>query len=243
MFGTPRQGRRPLLLVLVFGAFLAIVGITASAQSVLVALHFSTGTLNAVVSSDSATTRALLNDAVHLSDLDPALPLGADARAELDARLAALTRPGEIVRVELRRLDGSIVAASGPVPSSGIAPASEAATAATGGETTVAIVPASEAGAAFPISEPTVLREFLPVTVGGDVRAVVAIWRDAAPILARLDGVRRDVVRVTLSAAAIASLLLYLIFRSAQGRLSRQTTALVEATRLDSLTGTLNHGA
>jgi diguanylate cyclase (GGDEF)-like protein/putative nucleotidyltransferase with HDIG domain len=51
------------------------------------------------------------------------------------------------------------------------------------------------------------------------------------------------VVAVTLSAALLASLLLFLIFRAAQGRLSRQTAALVESTRRDPLTSTLNHGA
>ena len=63
------------------------------------------------------------------------------------------------------------------------------------------------------------------------------------PILARLDELRRDVVLVTLTAAIVAAVLLFLIFRSAQGRLTRQTAALVEATRGDPLTGTLNHGA
>ena len=48
---------------------------------------------------------------------------------------------------------------------------------------------------------------------------------------------------VTLTAAIIAATLLFLIFRSAQGRLTRQTAALVEATRRDPLTDTLNHGA
>jgi diguanylate cyclase (GGDEF)-like protein len=48
---------------------------------------------------------------------------------------------------------------------------------------------------------------------------------------------------VTLSAGLVAAALLFLIFRSAQGRLTRQTLALVEATRRDPLTGTLNHGA
>jgi diguanylate cyclase (GGDEF)-like protein len=71
----------------------------------------------------------------------------------------------------------------------------------------------------------------------------VGIWRDAVPILARLDEIRRDVVLVTLTAAVFAAVLLFLIFRSAQGRLTRQTAALVEATQRDSLTGTLNHGA
>ena len=49
MFGSQPRTRRPLLLILVFGAFLAIIGITATAQAILVSLHFSTGTLNTIV--------------------------------------------------------------------------------------------------------------------------------------------------------------------------------------------------
>ena len=48
MFGTSPRLRRPLLLVLVYGAFLALVGITATAQSVMVSAHFSTAMLNDV---------------------------------------------------------------------------------------------------------------------------------------------------------------------------------------------------
>src|SRR4029079_17544118 len=83
----------------------------------------------------------------------------------------------------------------------------------------------------------------LPISTGGQVRGVVGIWRDAVPILARLDEIRRDVVIVTLTAAVVAAALLFLIFRSAQVRLTRQTAALVDATQRDALTGTLNHGA
>jgi hypothetical protein len=104
--------------------------------------------------------------------------------------------------------------------------------------------PVAEAGASTPeLGSPTVLREFLPISASGKVQAVIGIWRDAVPILARLDGVRRDVVAVTLSASIVVSILLFLIFRSAQGRLTRQTAALVEASRRDPLTGLLNHGA
>jgi diguanylate cyclase (GGDEF)-like protein len=48
---------------------------------------------------------------------------------------------------------------------------------------------------------------------------------------------------VTLSAGLIAAIALYLVFRSAQGRITRQTAALVDALDRDTLTGTLNHGA
>ena len=105
-------------------------------------------------------------------------------------------------------------------------------------------MPSAEAGAGpGELGSPTILREFLPIKTDGEVRAVVGIWRDAVPVLERLDRVRRDIVAVTLTAAIIAAMLLFLIFRSAQGRLTRQTAALVDATRRDQLTDTLNHGA
>ena len=81
MFGSRPRTRRPLLLILVFGAFLAIIGITATAQAILVSLHFSTGTLNTIVASDSATVRAVLNHTLQLRDLDPAAgPTSASTR-------------------------------------------------------------------------------------------------------------------------------------------------------------------
>jgi diguanylate cyclase (GGDEF)-like protein len=243
MFGSQPRTRRPLLLILVFGVFLGIIGITATAQSVMVSLHFSTGTLNTVVASDSATVRAILNDSVELRYLDPAVGPTETERTALETQLAALIRPGEILRVELRRLDGTIVAANGP-GLAGITMGAASATLAPSSQPSVAIVPVAEAGAGpGDLGSPTILREFLPISTGGELRAVVGIWRDAVPVLERLDRVRRDIVAVTLTAAIIAAILLFLIFRSAQARLTRQTAALLDATRRDPLTDTLNHGA
>src|SRR4029077_8117031 len=81
-----------------------------------------------------------------------------------------------------------------------------------------------------------ILREYLPVVSDGKVWAVVGLWRDADPIYSRLDSSRTSVVAVTLTAAAIIAFVLYVMFRSAQGRITRQTTALIEATRRDPLT-------
>src|SRR4029077_14201824 len=115
MFGSQPGTRRPLLFLLVFGAFLAIIGITATAQAILVSLHFSTGTLNTIVASDSATVRAVLNQTLQLRDLDPGAGAATgDDRAALEHELASLTGPGEILRAELRGLDGTILAASDP---------------------------------------------------------------------------------------------------------------------------------
>jgi diguanylate cyclase (GGDEF)-like protein len=241
--GSVRGTRRPLLLVLVFGVFLAIIGITATAQAVMVSLNFSASTLNTIVAGDAATVRAVLDDRVQLHYLDPAIGPTPAEQTALETELAALTAPADILLVELLRLDGTIVAASRPgLAGMAISPASMSA--ALGGTASAELLPVTEAGAGAPdLGSPTVLRELLPISAGGEVRAVIGIWRDAVPILGRLDDVRRDVVAVTLTAGVVVSILLFLIFRAAQGRLTRQTAALIEASRRDPLTGSLNHGA
>jgi diguanylate cyclase (GGDEF)-like protein len=244
MFGSRPRTRRPLLLFLVFGAFLAIIGITATAQAVLVSLNVSTSTMNTIVASDAATVRAVLDDSVQLRFLDPAVGPTDAERAALEAQLGALTGPADILRVELRRLDGTIVAASQPGLGHLATDGGPATDTARAGQTSVAMVSAADAAAGpGDLGTPTVLREFLPIKTDGVVRAVIGIWRDGVPILQRLDQIRRDVVAVTLNAGLVAAILLYLIFRAAQGRLTRQTAALVEATERDPLTGSWNHGA
>src|SRR4029077_3276574 len=116
--------------------------------------------------------------------------------------------------------------------------------AAASGAAQARMIDATDAAAgAADLGPSTMIREFLPIAVNGNVLGVVCIWRDATPILERLDGVRRDVVVVTISAGLVAAALLFLVFRAAQARLSRQATALLEASRRDPLTGVMNHGA
>jgi diguanylate cyclase (GGDEF)-like protein len=244
MFGTRARAPRPVLLILVYGAFLAIVGAAATAQSVLLGAHFSTATLTGLVGSDAATIRAFVNAYVEPEQLSPTSPPSATEVASLEAQLATLPRPGEILRVELRRLDGMIVAASEPGLGGMAAPTAGEFGAALGGTPQAAIGPAADAAAGpGTLASPTILREFLPLSVEGQVHGVVGIWRDAVPILERLDGMRREIVIVTLAAALVAAALLFLVFRSAQARLTRQTAALLESTRRDPLTDTLNHGS
>src|SRR5262245_25271601 len=211
----------------------------------MVSAHFSAATLNDVVGSDAATTRAFVNANLRATDLGSGPP-PADRVAALERGLASLTATGEILRVELRRPDGTVVAASVPGLSGAVAGAEPAFLDAAAGKPRAAIVPRAEAATApgaGALTADTLIREDLPIETGDVVRGVVVMWRDAAPVLARLADVRRDVVLVTLSAALIAAALLFLIFRAAQGRISRQTAELVEATRRDPLTGSLNHGA
>jgi diguanylate cyclase (GGDEF)-like protein len=244
VFGSQPRARAPVLLILVYGAFIALVGITATAQAVLVTAHFTATTLNDVVGSDAATTRAFLNAYVKPGYFDGTAASTPGELSRLESQLATLTKTGEILRVELRLPDGTILAANDPQLRGLAMPVTAEFTLAVGGKPHGAIAPieTAEAGPGL-VGSDTFLREFLPVILDGKVRGVVAIWRDAAPILARLADVRRDVVAVTLTAAAFAAVLLFLLFRSAQGRLSRQAAALVESGRRDVVTGTLNHGA
>ena len=71
MLGTLAHPRKPILLLLVFGVFLMIVGITALAQAVLVSTTYSQSILEAVVGGDAATVRALVNENLTAKDLEP----------------------------------------------------------------------------------------------------------------------------------------------------------------------------
>jgi diguanylate cyclase (GGDEF)-like protein len=243
VFGTQPGVRRPILLILVYGVFVALVGITATAQAAMVSAHFSASTLNAIVGSDSATTRAFINANVAVRFFEPGGAREAEL-ARLESQLATLVRPNEILRIELRLPDGTILAASDPSLRGTARPPDPTFSAAAAGDVQAAFVtPGSDGAAPGDLGTSSLLREYLPIIANDEILAIVGIWRDGEPVLARLDEVRRDVVLLTLTAGLVAAVLLFLVFRSAQGRLTRQTNALVESTRLDPLTGTLNHGA
>src|SRR5258705_2043797 len=107
MSGSKPRIRRPVLLLLVYGAFLALVGITATAQAAMVSAHFSTATLNDVVGSDAATLRAFVNAHldVHYLDEAGAGPTAAQL-ASLGQQLRTLTAAGGIPLGADRPLEG-----------------------------------------------------------------------------------------------------------------------------------------
>ena len=240
--------RRPVLLLLVYGAVLVIVGITATFQASLVSAHFSRTALEALIESDSTAVRGLVNRDLLASDLTAAAPTPARVAA-LERALATLATSGGIIHAEVRLPDGTIVASDeAGMAGRQIEPDATFRSAAAGdGGAEFLPVGAADGSAASlgtKIVGDTVLREALPLTLAdGSVAAVVGLWRDAGPILAQLDGVRREIVVLTLSAALIVALLLTIIFRAAQARITQQTAELLEATRRDPLTGLLNHGA
>ena len=244
-FGDRLRAPRQVLLLIVFGVLLAVVGVTATSQAAMVSVYASTSTLNSFVQSDMATIRGfahegLSTDVVTRPQLPPA------ALAALEDLIATLTSKGEILRVELRRPDGSVVAASDAgLAGTTVPPGDDFRRAVDEARTQVSVVdtPAAEIAGNQALDTTSVLREFLPLKIGDQVVLVAGVWRDAAPILGGLDDLRRDVVVVTITAALIAAITLYLVFRGAQGRLARQSEALLEASLRDPLTGTLNHGA
>jgi diguanylate cyclase (GGDEF)-like protein len=244
MFGMERRFPRPVLLVIVYGIFLVIVGATAMTQTIMVSAQFSTSTINNVIGSDTALVRLFVAGALSPEDVGPTGP-DAERLAALEERLRTLLAPGKIVHVEVRLPDGTVIASDRPEARGIVAPTTtDFATALQGRTATAGIDLSAESEAMGPALMPTsVLREYFPLVTDGGVMGVVAVWRDAEPILTQLDEMRRNVVLLTLSAGLIASAVLFFVFRSAQKRISRQTRALIDASRLDVLTGRLNHGA
>ena len=236
--------RHPVVLILVYGIFLMIVGVTATAQAVMVSAHFSTNTLSSIVSTDTTVVRAFVTSFVSPDDF-AAGTLPGERQKIIERQLQTLVGPGTILRVEVRRPDGTVIFADDPSLRGAAAPSSDAFARASAGRTAVVdIVDVGASDATGPaLATSTVVREYFPLRLDANVVGIVGVWRDAVPILAQLDEVRRNIVIVTLSAASVAAFVLFLVFRSAQARITRQTQALIESTQRDPLTGTLNHGA
>jgi diguanylate cyclase (GGDEF)-like protein len=244
-FGARPRAPRPVLLTIVFGVLLALVGITATSQAVMVSIYASTSTLDSIIKSDVATVRGFVHHGLDARILEPESMSAEDLEA-LQGLIATVVNKGEILRVELRLPDGQVVAANEPSLAGTVVPASpDFALAVASGKAQLALVDVGSAETApgSPLDTRNVVREYVPLSLDGRVALVVGVWRDATPIIGQLDALRRDVVTVTITAALIAAVTLYLVFRGAQGRLTRQAEALIEAGRRDALTGTLNHGA
>ncbi|HEY7590218.1 MAG TPA: diguanylate cyclase [Candidatus Limnocylindrales bacterium] len=241
-FGSLPHPPRPVLLLIVYGLFLVVVGVTATAQTILVSANFANAALTQVVGSDAGSVRAFVNINLLESDLSP--NVDADRRTTLANGLQALIRNGNLSHIEIRLPDGTIAISEDPsLGGTRIEPSADFERALTGIPVPNIVRDGAATEAAASLEPQDVIREYLPVSTDGTVRAVIGVWRDAAPVLQALDGIRQQVVLVTISGALVAAVFLFFVFRAAQGRIRRQTTALIEATRRDAVTGLLNHGA
>ncbi len=243
-FGRRRRPPRPVLLMIVFGLFLAIIGVTATAQTILVSMQVLTATSNATLSNDAATVRTFVNGLVQPNDLTVAAEPA--HVASVASSLALIAEHGGIVRIEIRDPHGVVRLTSEPsaqgVPA---APSTAFEAVLADGKPQVAFVADGDETETVGTNPPEggLIREYFPLKgANGVIQGVVAVWRDDAPIVDAVSSARTYVVVVTLSAALVVALLLFLIFRSAQRRIINQTEQLVEAERLDALTGLANHG-
>ena len=223
-----------MLLALVYGVFLVLAGITATALVFVSSMHVSSAMLEAVVSQDGAIAELFVDGRLRRADLDPATL--SDARADqLEAALQELVSQAGMTRIDVRALTGAILFSSQPGGRGQSPAAHEAMATAIAGHPTADLVEQGDA---------TNILEYLPLKSGdGEPMAVVAIIRDAAPILTRIDLARRDIVVVTAAAGLLLAIILLGVFRAAHRRIQRQQALLFEAERRDPLTELLNHGA
>lgn len=234
-----------MLLALVMGVVLVLVGVTGSALVAVASDNLSRATLTSVVSRDASLVELFVNGNLRGTDLDADGPSTARV-AELSGVLAALSERDSIVRIEVRNLGGRVIV-SDATDIIGAAGGSSSGmrSALVGKPTAVLLEAGTNLDAAGDLSNSAgMVQEYLPIVdASQEPLAVVALWRDASKLMASLDDTRREVMLVTLVAGLLLAGMLFLVFRAAQARLTRQHRQLLEATRSDALTGMLNHGA
>ena len=201
-----RLGRRvrPVLLLLVFGGFLLIVGTTASGQAFFVSADTRQALLESAVGSDTATVRSFVGLNLTPADLAPGGPTAA-RREMLRKGLALMVDRGGILHAALLAPDGTVLVSDDGVGEGSLAPLTADLTTSVKNKVVRAdLVGSDAAGAIAPLGSPSILTEYVPIMAGGQVYAVAAIWRDAAPILAHLDEARLHVVASTIIAGLIS---------------------------------------
>jgi diguanylate cyclase (GGDEF)-like protein len=239
--------RRFTLLILVYGASVMLVALTGVALVALVSGHVTSTAIDSSVSSDRSLVRSFIVEDLRPSDIAAEGP-DAVRVAQVQQGLAALIDPSGngILQVKIYSTDGRILYSDRPELRGRPAGDDDELTEAIGSGQPVATVirSAGTEAATVGAATPDALEEYLPILdANGRVQAVFEVYRNAAPILASVDATRRDVLLVTVAAGFVLAILLQLIFRAAQRRLTRQTAELVEAGRRDALTGLLNHGS
>jgi diguanylate cyclase (GGDEF)-like protein len=241
-----RERRSPRLLILVFAASLALVGLTAFALIRVVTDHVSAAALNATMNAD----RSLVQSVVEGNFSAPDMTLSGPAPqrvAEIQGLLERLVAGDVgILRMKVHSLDGTVLF-SDDVSLRGssfdLSPELEEALEGEA-EAEIATEFSGEEADLAGLGAPAVLEEYLPIVgADGKVEAVFEVYRDAAPLLAEVGRAQISVVAVIVVCALVLGCLLWLIFRAAQARLDAQTAELVDAARRDALTGLLNHGA
>jgi diguanylate cyclase (GGDEF)-like protein len=235
VMGRSGSRRGQLLYPLVYVASLTLVAFSSAALALLGHDHVVDAAVQVAVVDDQATVRGFVTSTFTASELEGG-ELTSDRHAELGQALAGLARDHAYRDVVVLSPRFGVVLAS---------PAGEAPATLTSGTNEALASGRADAHineADGTSSSSPSLVESLPLVQGTEVRLVVQIRRDAAPILTRAGEAWRDVVIVTVGAAIVLAMLLYAIFQAANIRLRRQDEQLLESRRRDPLTGLLNHG-
>jgi diguanylate cyclase (GGDEF)-like protein len=238
--------------MLVFGASLALVAATAFALVTVVSDGLTRAAIDSSVRSDRSLVQGfvasnLVPTDLRASGVDPARVSAIELQIAAFIRRSSVAgeSPG-IVHIKIWNPDGTVLYSERADLRGVKLGLDDEIADAIGGNAVASTIEEADNGEAATSDLPPgteVLEEYIPIELGGSIPAVFEIYREATPIVAAVDGTRRDILTVTAVAAAILGILLFLIFRTAQARLTRQTRQLVEASRRDALTGLLNHGS
>ena len=234
--------RRPMLLALVYGVFLVLVAGMAAALALIVSSHFSSAMLGSTVAHDRALVGLWADSNLGSDEIQGGT---SDARrVELEAQLDELAARSGMVHIELVDTTGVLLLSSDAHQEASAVASNPDFALATGGSVAAQLAASAEGPGSGPRFAGPVIQEFLPlIEADGRTAAVVAIWRDARPMLMELESTRSDVLILTTVGAGVLAIVLSLVFRAANRRLQMQSRALIETTRRDPLTGMLNHGA
>ena len=237
-----RRPRGPQLLLLVYVLALCLTVGTATTLALVVGTDLTNAAIQSSVDADQSLVRAFV--AADLTERDMQSAVDPARAAELQRLVDGLHSP-ELVRIKLYRSDATVLMSDDrSLVGTNFGLHDDIAEALSGTpsfdlKTDFTDEEADQADLGFSV----LLEEYLPVKIGGTIPAAFEMYRDPSAILAKAGAAQGAVFGVTFVAALLLAVLLTLVFRSADRRLKRQTRELVEATRRDALTGTLNHGA
>ena len=227
--------RRPITLLLVYGASVAVIGVSCAALALIGSEHVTISETKVTVAADQAAISDLVTRSMTADEFATTNPTP-ERQVQIDQALSHLADSLGLMQLTILRADGTTLARAVTATGSPAPMAERQLTSARAGVPDAMIVPGEASGASATLSEA------LPLLQDGEVRLIVHVVRDARPIMDDASEAWRDVIVVVVGAALVLAILLHRIFRAAATRLIRQDEALADARRRDQLTGLLNHG-
>ena len=186
-----------------------------------ITVHFSATALDAAAGRDRSLVRLVVLPELLATDLEAAT-ISSTRREQLRSKLAGIADRDEVGVLALVAPDGTVLVSTDETRDGTPIGASEPWSRAASGQVGSEIRSPDAAATGSTPDGDTMLVEYFPLTTpASGANAVVVVERSAAPILARLEATRRDILLVTVGAAAFLALLLVSIFRAAHVRAGR----------------------